>query len=70
VKAPTFYYNWVGYPAGEHGLSEPGDRDTNSALRKSEAVEFVAGKLKKMLDQWLEKYKCCCPPKGSNYVTI
>lgn len=60
VKAPTFYYN-MGFPAGEHGLSEPGDRDANSALRKSEAVDFVAGKIKKMLDEWLANEKC----KGS-----
>ena len=69
VKAPTFYYRF-GYPAGEHGLSEPGDRDPNSALRRSEAIDFVAGKIKPMLDRWLEKCRCNCPPQGSNYVTV
>jgi hypothetical protein len=56
VVAPTFSYARFG---GQHGASEPSSRDLPNGLdrRRAAAVDFVAGKLKTLLEEWFDK--CC-----------
>jgi len=51
--------------SGEHGWSEPADRDNPGGRQKryDDARDFVAAKFGKYAVDWYFKCRCCCPPK-------
>jgi RHS repeat-associated protein len=58
VKPPSWSWPF----GGEHGLSEPAERDgeNGAQLRRADAVSFVVTQYRTMLPPWYEVCRCYC----------